>query len=814
MTPRAWALVSDLFQQALDGTPEERARLLERLRAEDRATADEVASLLDAHDRPGEFLPELPDAPVLPDLAGRSLGAYRLIRLLGAGGSGAVYLAERSDGAFSRHVAVKLLSAAFLHARDRFLREREFLGRLEHPNIVRLLDAGATADHVPYLVMDYVDGVPIDRHCAGRGVTLDEALDLLRQVCAGVAHAHQHLIVHCDIKPENILVTAEGVVKLLDFGIARLLDPAGPITRLRPATPAYASPEQLRGHAITTAADVYQVGVIANQVLAGHGRLPRDLENILAKATADEPARRYATAEQLADDLQAFRDGFPVRARADSVAYRLRRAAGRHPLAFSIAAVLGVGLAAATVVSTWQARVAARRFDELRTFARAVVFDVNDALAPIPGTTGPRKLVVETALHYLDRLNQDRVSDLALREELAAAYIRIGKVQGGAFLPNLGDAAGAVSSFRKAIATTGDDPATPALERVRIDALINTALLAVDPIAGAPGFDAAIRAAEARLAADPGDIASLRLLADAYHGRATVSHLTNDVPEHLAMAMREVEAREQLRSMASPDWQDAASLARAYGQQALALEQQGDYEAAVAALARARATVEDAILRSEPNQMLSRGLAEIGSRAATSFLALGRTSEAAAEVEKAIALLQPIVTSDPLNVQYRADLSYAWLRLGDVRQAQGALADALDLHRRALAVRRERAERFPGFVFVPWELARSLNTVGELLLMSSPAHADEAAALFREAVDVGRRAIAEAPSYTQVRRQVAIAEDGLARAAEIRGGPHAAAAAAFFARSAATWREVVARSRGDARAAEALRQAEARLRTP
>ena len=408
-----------------------------------------------------------------------------------------MYLAERGDAAFSKQVAVKLLSAAFMHARDRFLREREFLGRLEHPNIVRLLDAGATADHVPYFVMDYVEGVPIDRYCAERGVSIDGALELLRQVCAGVAHAHQHLIVHCDIKPENILVTADGVVKLLDFGIARLLDPAGPITRLRPATPAYASPEQLRGQAITTAADVYAVGVVANLVLAGRGRLPRDLQNILAKATADEPARRYATAEQLADDLQAFRGGFPVRARADSMAYRLRRAAGRHPLAFSIAGVLGIGLAAATVVSTWEARVAARRFEELRTFARAVVFDVNDALAPIPGTTGPRKLVVETALHYLDRLNQDRVSDQALREELAAAYIRIGKVQGGAFLPNLGDSAGAVSSFRKAIATTGNQPATPALERVRIEALINVALLAVDPVGGAPGLDAAIRAAEA-----------------------------------------------------------------------------------------------------------------------------------------------------------------------------------------------------------------------------------------------------------------------------------------------------------------------------
>jgi tetratricopeptide (TPR) repeat protein len=499
-------------------------------------------------------------------------------------------------------------------------------------------------------------------------------------------------------------------------------------------------------------------------------KLRGDLENIMAKAVAREPGRRYASVEQLADDLQAYCKGYPVRARPQTMAYRLRRTAGRHRLAFAVGGILGAGLIAATAFSTWQARLAQRRFDDLRALAHAVVFDVNDALAPIPGTTAARKLVVETALQYLDRLNQDRVSDPALREELAAAYIRIGKVQGGAFLPNIGDSAGAIASFRKAIATTDAGAATPALERVRIEALINVALLAADPVQGAPGFDAAIRAAERRLAADADDIQSLRLLADAVHGRATVAHLTNSVPEHLAMATREVEVRDRVRQLGKDQWQDEASFGRALAQRALALEQQGQYAAALSELDRARATLESAVERSAPNQMLQRGLAEIRSRSVPILLALGRTADAAREGQASVDLLQPLVASDPANVQYRADLAYAWLRLGDVMRAEGRLDTALDLHRKALAIRRERADRHAGFIFVPWELARSLNSVGDVLLALSPPRAEEAAALFGEARDVGTRTLAGAPSFAQVRKQVAIAEAGLARVDGLRRG--------------------------------------------
>ncbi|MGE0359433.1 MAG: protein kinase [Vicinamibacterales bacterium] len=844
MTPDSWTRITEFFTQALDQAPEERAAFLAGLQRRDADAAREVASLLEAHERPGNFLPDLP-ATDAPDLVGYRIGTYRLLRLLGTGGTGAVYLAERSDGAFDKQVAVKILSTAFVQSRDRFQRERQFLARLDHPNVARLLDAGATADQALYLVMEYVDGVPIDRYCREGRLTVAERLPLLLQVCAGVAHAHRNLIVHCDIKPENILVTADGVVKLLDFGIARLLDPDGAVTRLRPATPAYASPEQLGGGPITTSSDVYSLGVLAYVVLTGRGpytadgeggydggrgplstetrrasaspglapadarTLRGDLDNILAKAIAREPARRYSSVEQLADDLEAYRHGFPVRARPDTLAYRLTRAVGRHRLPVALVATLVVGLAATTVFSVRQARLAERRFADLRAFARSIVFDVNDALEPIAGTTAARKLVVATGLQYLDGLSQEGVGSLALREELAAAYLRIGKVQGGSFVPNLGDSGGALASFRKAIVVAGAAD-SPVLERLRIEGLIGIAQLAADPAQARGEYARAAEAARQRLATDPSDLQTLRLLADTYQGEATVANLVNDVAGHLPLAMQQVPVRERVWQLGREDI-DVASLARALAQVALAYEQRGSYADALAHLERAQATIEGTADAYGRNQILRRGLAEARSRKIAVLAAMGRTAEATREAEAVLALLQPLVDSDPLNVPYRVDLSYAYLRLGDVRAAEGRFAEALHLHRRALAIRRERAARYAGFLFVPWELTRSLNAVAVALLQVPPPVLDEAQALFMEARTVGLAVLEHAPSYTQVRVQLAVAEEGLARIASARIAGSAAERTSLWRQSAARWRDVAAHSVGDGSSLQNAQRIEAML---
>jgi len=848
MTPEEWAKITDLLGDALELAPNERARFLARVRMVDPDAAAEVESLLAQHERPGEFLPDFPaQTPPLADLSGRTLGAYRLIRLLGCGGMGAVYLAERSDGAFSKQVAVKLLAPAFAHAHERFQRERELLARLEHPNIARLLDGGTTSEGWPYLVMEYVEGVPIDRYCMERDLSLDGRLALLLQVCAGVAHAHQRLVIHCDIKPENILVTRDGTAKVLDFGIAKLLDPAGNTTQFRPATPAFSSPEQLQGDPMTTASDVYSIGVLGYVVLTGSrpyalrssrmieavqavlnadpipaSRVPGvpptrarkmrgDLENILTKAVAKDPNRRYASAEQLADDLESFRRGFPVRARADTIVYRVRRFVGRHRFASAAGIVSVASLVAALIFSTWQARIAERRFDDLREFAHAIVFDVNDVLSTISGTTAARKLVVDTALRYLDRLSEERSADAALREELAAAYIRVGKVQGGAFLPNLGDVKGAVSSFAKAIATVGPSPATTALERLRIEAHINIALLATDPMDGAPEFDRAIAAGERQLAIDPDDVQTLRLMAQAYHGKATNAHATNHVPDHERAVARAIEIRERVVQLSPGSWQDETDFAREHSQHALALQQKGDPVAALAKLRHARALLEPVLTRAPSNQVVIRALAECRSRTGAVLAGLGRIPESVAEIEAAIDLLTPLVTSDANNRQYLADLATAWVRLGDVRRAEGRLHEALALHQRALHVRRERATRDSSFMFVPWGLATSLNAVGEILLALSPRNWLEARQLFAEARDLLEPLLTRAPGFNQLRRELATSCEGLARSQLAGPGPQSAETRRALEKSVVTWREVFARSVGDRRQADRAAGVEALL---
>jgi non-specific serine/threonine protein kinase/serine/threonine-protein kinase len=845
MTPARWAQITDLFGHALDLPPQQRAAYLEGLKADDPQSAHEVGALIDAHERQDDFLPDLPAAPPTTDLSGRTLGPYRLTQLLGSGGMGTVYRAERSDGVFSKQVAVKLLSPAFVQARDRFHRERDLLARLEHPNIARLIDGGTTPEGWPYLVMEYVEGTAIDRYCVDRGLSRDDRLSLLLQVCAGIAHAHQRLVMHCDIKPENILVTADGTAKLLDFGIAKLIGGSGKTTVWRPGTPAFASPEQLQGNTATTTSDVYSIGVLAYVVLTGHWPYPRrprgladavqsvlsddpvaasrlldvsplrarrlrDLDNVLIKAVAKDPNRRYASVEQLADDLEAYRRGFPVRARADSIAYRLAKFVGRHRMGSAAAALSVVAIVAAFAVSWREARIAQRRYEDLRQFAHSVVVDVNDSLAGVPGTTASRKMLVETALRYLDHLGNEGRPDPSLREGLASAYIQVGKVQGGAFLPNLGDTAGAIRSFQRAIASIGPSPAGPSLERLRMEAHLNIAQLAAAPMDGAPDFDRAIAAGEAYLVSDASDVAAVRLVAQAYHGKATIAHLTDNVPDHERFAIRAVELRERVMTLAPDSWQDEIARAREYAQHALALAQNGDPAAALAQLQRAQHLLETTNTRVPSNQLIVRGLAELHSRATSVLVSLGRIPEAIAEGSRAIQLLTPLVESDPLNAQYKADLATAWLRQGDAHRAAGRLDIALALSRQALAIRRVQSASNSS-MFGPWGLATNLNVVGELLMAVSPRNWAEARTLFSDARDLAEKTLAIAPSFNEFRKELAISYEGLADAAAAQQGTNAADVRLLLERSATTWREVAAHSVGDHRERDRRERVEKRL---
>jgi eukaryotic-like serine/threonine-protein kinase len=388
-----WRVLEPLLDRALDLSDDDRDAWLGELRSESPALAAELTALLSAEvvaDRRG-FLAE----PLDVSLVDLQLGAYRLERPLGQGGMGTVWLARRTDGRFEGRAAVKLLNLALLSAtgRERFRREGSLLARLAHPGIARLLDAGVAPSGQPYLVLEHIDGQRIDNFAEERALSREARIRLVLQVLAAVGHAHANLIVHRDLKPSNILVTHDGSVKLLDFGIAKLLDAddisaAAPLTidGVRALTPDFAAPEQVHGAAITTATDVYALGVLLYILLSGRHptaegcRTPaeaivavhevdpprlglRDLDTVLGKALRKAPAERYQTVAAFADDLERYLRDEPVSARRDSLGYRAQKFVRRNRVAVGAAAVVAAVLVGATVFSMAQMREARRQRD-------------------------------------------------------------------------------------------------------------------------------------------------------------------------------------------------------------------------------------------------------------------------------------------------------------------------------------------------------------------------------------------------------------------------------------------------------------------
>jgi serine/threonine protein kinase len=438
MTPERLRRIRTVYEAALEMDLAAQEAFLERECQADGDLRKEVERLLGARDHLPEWLagPLLgPAGPVLdalakasPGLAARRLGGYELIREIGRGGMGSVYLAERADGTYRKQVAIKIVHAERNNSviLERFRREREILASLDHPNIARLIDGGSTEEGLPYFVMEYIDGQPIHRWCDERKLNVGQRLELFRSVCSAVQYAHQRLVVHRDLKPGNIMVTSDGTVKLLDFGIAKLLDTAqsgempATITMMRLMTPEYASPEQVKGEAITTLTDVYSLGVVLYELLTGHRpyhlltaamqeierviseeeptrpsdvvttteegpegergkqpitpeavsevregdpnrlrkRLRGDLDSILLTTLRKEPARRYSSVEAFSDDLRRHLDNLPVSAREDSLWYRANRFARRHPGGVTAGVVIVLSLGAALLTMLWEIRVA------------------------------------------------------------------------------------------------------------------------------------------------------------------------------------------------------------------------------------------------------------------------------------------------------------------------------------------------------------------------------------------------------------------------------------------------------------------------
>jgi tRNA A-37 threonylcarbamoyl transferase component Bud32/tetratricopeptide (TPR) repeat protein len=437
------------------GSPELRDTLERLVRADLSAEAHPLWQLLAFHVEARHLAVEDQPPPC-------SLGPYRILARIGSGGMGDVFLAERDYDDVRRQVAIKIIRCALLDHEivRRFLQERQILARLEHPNIARMLDAGRTPDGMPYLVLEFVDGIPIDQYIVAHSLPARARIALFQDICEAVAYAHRNLIVHRDLKPRNILVTAEGCPKLLDFGIAKLLSEASDseATLAAPMTRAYASPEQLADGNVTTASDIYSLGVILYELIAGEKmstprpRLKGDLESVIGMALRHEPERRYSSAGELAEDAVRAAEGYPVRARPDTLAYRARRFIARRRVETAVVVAMAAAIGAACAVAFSQYRSASERFNQAHTIANSFLFDVYDTIADLPGTTNARMVVARRAEQYLNVLSQQRSSDLTLRRDLAASYRKLGDILGRPFAPNLGNTAAALENYRKAAA--------------------------------------------------------------------------------------------------------------------------------------------------------------------------------------------------------------------------------------------------------------------------------------------------------------------------------------------------------------------------
>jgi tetratricopeptide (TPR) repeat protein len=493
ITPERWRRLQDLFERALPLDAGSREQLLLTECADDPPLREQVLSLLLASAGNTRMLEHRVDAAIAGAVSaheltpGTMVGRYRIVRLLGRGGMGAVYSAERADEHYHQVVALKVVSRGLLHGEiaGRFRAERQILARLTHPNIARLLDGGTTEDGAPYLVMEHVDGLRVDEYCEKQRLSTQGRLRLVQQVCAAVQYAHQNLIIHRDLKPSNILVTADGVPKLLDFGIAKLLDTQSadastPVTRLadRILTPEHASPEQLLGEPVGTSSDLYSLGVLLYQLLSG--RLPfelgnrsladieravcgsapvppsarvlaatadlvrakalarelsGDLDNIVLKAMHRDPQRRYVSAAALAQDIQDYLDGKPVQARPDTWAYRTGKFLRRHPVAVTgTAAAVGIIIA---VVGFYTQRLANER--DIAERERATAAQVSDFMLDVfrlanPQVTGGAAITVREALDTAtSRIERDLADQprlrLTLMRQMALSYVGIGQWQ-------------------------------------------------------------------------------------------------------------------------------------------------------------------------------------------------------------------------------------------------------------------------------------------------------------------------------------------------------------------------------------------------
>jgi eukaryotic-like serine/threonine-protein kinase len=816
MQAERWREVEQLYHAAMEQEENQRTAFLERSCAGDQALRAEVESLIAYAQQTGGIIDQpavkLVAAAMAEDLradggmtADKMIGAriaqYRTVERLGAGGMGDVYRAVRADEQFEKQVAIKLvrqgLDTEFVYAR--FRKERQILAGFEHENIARLLDGGTTEEGHPYFVMELVEGKPIDEYCDEGKLGTANRIDLFLSVCSAVQYAHQRLVVHRDIKPSNILVTADGVPKLLDFGIAAILSPesdsptANPtVTAQRMMTPQFSSPEQLRGEAITTATDAYSLGVVLYLLLTGHlpyrldtnspydlaraicevepekpstavghseqiaerngderrvtaeqvsscrntspeklrRALSGDLDQILLKALRKEPQHRYASAQDLAKDLDSYTLGLPVSARRDTFSYRSGKFIKRNKFALVVTAVFALVLLGGAVAIVREARIARmqqasaeRRFESLRKLTNSLLFEFHDSIETLPGSTKAREVVVQRALEYLGQIAAEAPNDPATLSDLAAGYERIGKIIGAEHFAHLGGAGSpqrAEEFFEKALAIrrrlveANPSDLSLQLDRLRTLKMVETAKFSLGDLDGALAVDQQRLKIEEQLAVghDSEDLRSetWQTLLSLGISKFTLGDDGSAVDyERRALAMSQTlleknpaNLRMRRRVAVSHDWLGKAlMLEKKYA------ESSGEFEKANAIWGQLAA--------SDPNNTdFQRFLAVTQETWCGCLAHAGLLSEARPHCQKAIAINEDMMKSDKNNVQAAEDVASAYDAMGFVLYLMHSPQAAMVFERRANSLYTDASARDPESLENGVSHARALMMYGRI----------------------------------------------------------------------------------------------------
>ena len=768
MSDTLWLETKAIVAEALEQPEIERGRFVGERCAGRPDLMNEVESLLAAHDQAGRFIDEpFVLAAVAGDSAdedrgpalhpGTDIGPYRLLKEIGRGGMGAVYLAERADRAFEKHVAIKIV-AGHIAAPDlvrRFLEERRILATLDHANIAHILDAGATPDGLPYVVMEFVDGTTIDVHCQEKRLPIRQRLEMFRLVCDAVHHAHQRLIVHRDIKAANILVTADGIPKLLDFGIAKLLDAdrVPTETALRAFTPESASPEQMRRGPVTVTSDVYSLGALLYRLLTDqrvfdfssssdaeivrticerdpappshaaigasrHGeRIGRDLDWITLKALRKEPDRRYASVAQLSEDCERYLAGEPVLAGPDTFRYRASKFLRRHWIGASAAAAIVLIIIATSTAIWYQRQRAERRFNDVRRLANTLVGELYDAIAEVPGSTSARQLLVTRALGYLDALAREAGNDTSLKVDLADAYQKIGDVQGNPYGANLGDVLGARASYTKlkdlrlAVYESSGRERQAALALGRAHARLGD----LDLAQGKYG-EAVESYQRARALFEEGTATTKD---DALEDRARVQGRRGVA---LTWAGRRAEAKdvllESIRLVQQLGERQGSSrvvrrgLAVNHANLGDVYHYDGDFARGLDSHQRA-ADIARSLQQESPEAITAkRDLVVMLARVAGDYIELGRHTDAIRVTEESIRMYEDLVRADPLNVQVQFDLADVYGNLAVSQRETRQLDAALASIQRSIQTSERAAAKNPQYMAHQFNFAAELRQLG------------------------------------------------------------------------------------------------------